>query len=60
MSKVGKLRESLLGVAWTIPKEVLSNPLLQSPDIHHHNLLMKHYVLLSQDPDHSYGFDRLS
>ena len=60
MSQVGKLRESLLGVAWTIPKEVLSNPLLQSPDIHHHSLLMKHYVLLSQESDHSYSFDRLS
>jgi hypothetical protein len=60
MSKVGKLRESLLGAAWTIPKDVLSNPLLQSQDTQHHNVLMKHYVLMSQDPDDCYGFERLS
>jgi len=57
---VKKMRESLLGVAWSIPQKVLSNPLLQSPDLCSHEVLMKHYVLLSQDPDSCYGFERLS
>ncbi len=59
LSRVGKLRESLLGIAWSIPEEMLFNPLLQMPDTHNHEILMRHYVLLSQDPDSSYGFDRL-
>jgi hypothetical protein len=59
LSHVGKLRESLLGVTWSIPEEMLFNPLLQTPDRHNHEILMKHYVLLSQDPDSSYGFERL-
>jgi len=57
---VKKLRESLIGTAWSISENMLSNPLLQTPDTRNHEILMKHYVLLSQDPDSSYGFDRLS
>ncbi|MDM8558794.1 hypothetical protein [Candidatus Parabeggiatoa sp. HSG14] len=59
-STVGKLRESLLGIAWTIPEKMLSNPILQSPNPHNHEILMKHYVLLSQDIDSCYGFNRLN
>ncbi len=59
LSHVGKLRESLLGLAWSIPEEMLFNPLLQTPDMHNHQILMSHYVLLSQDPDSNYGFKRL-
>jgi hypothetical protein len=59
-STVGKLRESLLGVAWTIPEKMLSNPLLQGPEPRNHEVLMKHYVLLSQDTDSCYSFDRLN
>lgn len=55
-----KLRESLLGVAWSIPEDMLFNPLLSSPDNRDHELLMMHYVLLSEDSDNNYGFDRLT
>ncbi|MEN8216213.1 MAG: hypothetical protein ABFS56_07515 [Pseudomonadota bacterium] len=49
-----RLRQSLLGITWTLPEKMLSNPLLQnqdSPDV-----LMKNYVLLFQD---AYSFDHL-
>jgi hypothetical protein len=57
---VNKLRQSLLGVAWTISKEMLCNPLLRTPDTRNHEILMKHYVLLSQKTDSCYTFKRLS
>jgi hypothetical protein len=57
---VNKIRDSLLGTAWTIPEELLSNPLLKTPDKRNHEILMKHYVLLSKYPDSYYGFERLS
>lgn len=56
---VSKLRESSLGVRWSIAEEVLFNPLLRTSDVYNHALLMKHYVLLSPDPDNYYGFERL-
>lgn len=58
-STVGQLRQSLLGVTWSIPKEMLSNPLLQSLDTHNQEILMEHYVLLSQQSDSHYSFKRL-
>ncbi len=60
MGPLKSLRESLLGVSWSISEEMMFNPLLYTPDIHHHEVVMRYYVLLSQDPDSSYGFDRLS
>ncbi len=57
---VNKIRDSLLGMAWTIPEDLLSNPLLKTPDKRNHEILMKHYVLLSKYPDSYYGFERLS
>ena len=57
---VGKLRESLLGITWTIPKEMLFNPLLQTPEKHHVEVVMKHYVLLSQDLESGYSFKHLN
>jgi len=57
---VNKIRDSLLGMAWTIPEDLLSNPLLKTPDKRDHEILMTHYVLLSKYPDSYYGFERLS
>jgi len=54
-----RLRESLLGRTWTLAKCLLFNPLLQSPDIHYHEVLMKYYVLLSTEPESSSGFNHL-
>ncbi|ALG68284.1 hypothetical protein [Beggiatoa leptomitoformis] len=55
-----QLKISLLGITWSIPPDMLSNPLLQSPDAHDLEMLMDYYVLLSQDTDSIYGFNRLS
>ncbi len=57
---VGKLRESKFGVTWSIPEEMLFNPLLQSSDTRNHEVLMKHYVLLSENPNSRYSFEYLS
>ncbi len=56
---IRSLRESLLGMSWTLPKSLLFNPLLQSPDIHYHEVLMKSYVLLSKEPESRSGFNHL-
>ncbi|EIJ42531.1 hypothetical protein BegalDRAFT_1652 [Beggiatoa alba B18LD] len=55
-----QLKTSLLGITWSISPDVLTNPLLQSPDVHDLEMLMDYYVLLSQDGDSVYGFNRLS
>jgi len=57
---VGQLRQSLLGVTWSIPKEMLSNPLLQSPETHNQEVLMEHYVLLSQKSENPFSFKYLN
>ncbi|MFK5970715.1 MAG: hypothetical protein QM487_11435 [Candidatus Marithrix sp.] len=59
MSPTGKLRESLLGLAWTIPKEILANPLLQSPNIHDDEMMMGNYILMPQISDNNYNFKKL-
>jgi hypothetical protein len=56
---IRSLRESLLGMTWTLAKSLLFNPLLQSPDIHYHEVLMKYYVLLSKEPESRFGFNHL-
>ncbi len=57
---VTKLRESLLGVTYTLPEEMLFNPLLQSPNTQDSEILMTHYVLLSPDPDSIYSFNKVN
>jgi hypothetical protein len=57
---VGQLRQSLLGLAWSVPEEILSNPLLQSPDTQNQEILMLHYVLLSQQSESPYSFKHLN
>jgi hypothetical protein len=56
---VKQLRKSLLGVTWSIPEEVLFNPLLQSPDEYDHDIMMVHYVLLFKAADNEYTIDFL-
>ncbi|MDM8568860.1 hypothetical protein QUF50_05000, partial [Thiotrichales bacterium HSG1] len=60
MSPINKLRESLLGLAWTIPKEIISNPLLQSPNLHDSEMMMSNYVLIPQSSNNNYNFKQLS
>ncbi|HHB91889.1 MAG TPA: hypothetical protein ENK59_01585 [Thioploca sp.] len=59
MSPIGKLRESLLGLAWTIPKDILANPLLQSPNIHDDEMMMGNYILIPQTSDNNYNLKNL-
>lgn len=43
LRKVGK---SLIGASWSIPREVLFNPLLQLPDLFAEEAVMHHYPML--------------
>jgi hypothetical protein len=45
---LGELRQSLMGVRWSLPKEFLTNPLLLSDSPFDEEFLVKHYVLLGQ------------
>jgi len=56
---VGQLRQSLLGLSSIVPETMLFNPLLHTLNLDNHLVLMKHYVLLAQDPDSDFGFERL-
>lgn len=53
------LRHSLHGDRWTLPEHVLVNPLLFGETAMDDELLMKHYVLVAQGPDHLYSFAQL-
>ncbi len=53
------LRESLFGISFTLPLELLFNPLLKSPDIANHEVLMEYYLLLLDNPDSPYNFKNL-
>jgi hypothetical protein len=52
----GELRQSLLGQRWSIPGEVLFNPLLQAESPLDDEIMMRHYVLLGQGMDDPYSF----
>lgn len=44
-----KLRKSVVGHSWTVPKQVLFNPLLHLPDLSSDEFIMNHYTLLCAD-----------
>jgi len=56
---LGDLRQSLHGDRWTLPEHVLINPLLCGESPMDDELLLKHYVLLTQGPDQLYSFAQL-
>lgn len=63
---LGDLRQSVIGQRWSLPEEVLGNPLLQADNPFDDGVLMKHYALLSQgqeqDEEGTYSYvalDRL-
>lgn len=56
---LAELRHSLHGDRWTLPEHVLANPLLFGESAMDEELLMKHYVLVAQGPDHLYSFAQL-
>jgi hypothetical protein len=53
---IGELRHSLLGERWSLPEELLSNPLLQAESPGDDEILMKHYVLLGPQDDEAFSF----
>ncbi|MCU7807495.1 MAG: hypothetical protein KZQ73_06455 [Candidatus Thiodiazotropha sp. (ex Semelilucina semeliformis)] len=44
-----KLRKSVVGRSWTVPKQVLFNPLLHLPDLTSEEFIINHYPLLCVD-----------
>jgi class 3 adenylate cyclase len=44
-----KLRKSVVGRSWTVPKQVLFNPLLHLPDLSSEEYFMNHYPILCVD-----------
>jgi class 3 adenylate cyclase len=52
-----KLRKSVVGRSWTVPKQVLSNPLLHLPDLSTEEFFMNHYPLLCADRSNENFFD---
>ncbi|WP_241087479.1 hypothetical protein [Candidatus Vondammii sp. HM_W22] len=54
---LSKLRKSVLGSAWPIPKSLLFNPILQLSSLWADEQLMKHYSLVCTDRNDPDGFD---
>jgi class 3 adenylate cyclase len=44
-----KLRKSVVGRSWTVPKQMLFNPLLHLPNLSNEEFLMNHYPILCMD-----------
>ena len=60
---LGELRQSVMGQRWSLPEEVLGNPLLQADVPFDEEVQMKQYVLLphgqAQDEEAAYSFAAL-
>lgn len=52
-----KLRKSVVGRSWTVPKQMLFNPLLHLPDLSSEEYLMNHYPVLCVDRSEENYFD---
>ena len=52
-----KLRKSVVGHSWSVPKQVLFNPLLHLPDLSSDEFIMNHYTLLCVDRSDRNYFD---
>jgi hypothetical protein len=51
-----ELRQSLMGERWSVPEDVLFNPLLQAESLLDDEIMMKHYVLMGQGVEDPYSF----
>jgi class 3 adenylate cyclase len=58
--RLSKLRRSVLGRSWQIPKTVMFNPILQLPSLWADEQVMLHYPLACTDRDDPDGFDRMN
>jgi class 3 adenylate cyclase len=52
-----KLRKSVVGRSWTVPKQILFNPLLHLPDLSSEEFFMNHYPILCVDRSDESYFD---
>ena len=52
-----KLRKSVVGRSWTVPKQVLFNPLLHLPDLSSEEYFINHYPILCVDRSGENYFD---
>ncbi len=55
-SEIYKLRQSIIGMAWPLPREVLFNPLLLLPGVESDEQLMEAYPLLLTEREGTDGF----
>ncbi|MEN8178976.1 MAG: hypothetical protein ABFS39_10180 [Pseudomonadota bacterium] len=46
-----KIRKSVVGTSWVIPKQLLFNPLLHLPNLSFEEYLMNHYPIICMDRD---------
>ncbi len=53
---LSKLRKSVFGQAWQVPRQLLFNPLLKIPSLWADEQLMHHYSLVCTDKDDPDGF----
>lgn len=58
--RLGKLRKSVLGRTWQVPKILLFNPMLQLPTLEADEQLMKHYPLACTTHQEGRGFDAVN
>ena len=57
-SDLQRLRQSIIGMAWPVPKEILFNPLLLIPSFEADEQVMEHYPLLLTELEWMRGFKR--
>ena len=57
---LSKLRQSVVGDAWPLSKEILSNPMLRLPSLRADEQLMQYYTLAFNDPDDRKLFDQVN
>ncbi len=58
--RLSKLRKSVLGRSWPVPKPLLFNPMLQLPSLWADEQAMGHYPLVCTDRDDPDAFDRVN
>jgi class 3 adenylate cyclase len=55
-----KLRKSMLGRSWPVPKQTLFNPMFQLSSLWADDQMMKSYTLVGTDKDDLRGFDQVN
>jgi len=58
--RLSKLRKSVLGRSWPVPKPLLFNPMLQLPSLWADEQVMGHYPLVCTDKEDPEGFSRVN